>query len=53
MTEKNSRIPPSGGKRSSLQTTQGKREVEIDTLLLGKDKNNVAVKLILVFKLQV
>ena len=49
-----------GGKRSCLKesgvTTQGRKEVEVGTLLLGNDKNNVIVnylfiKLVFVLKL--
>ena len=40
--------------KESWITTQGRRELEVGTLLLGIDKNNIiANKLFLVFKLQV
>ena len=43
--KKNGEIPPFDGKRSCLKrigiTTQGRRVVELGTLLIGNDKNNV------------
>ena len=51
MTEKNGRIPPFSKKRSCLKKIRGydteRREVEVGTLLLSNDKNNIIADTVL------
>ena len=54
MTDKNGGIPLFSGKKSSLKRIRGlqhgRRKVEVGTLLLGNEKNNViAVKVLSYF----
>ena len=51
LTEKNGWIPPFDGKRSCLKrigvTTQGRRVVEVGTLLIDNDKSSVVANKVL------